>query len=114
MAKRTLLTEPHIYRQGGPRDSGTDTCRDCHQSFTTSWLHTDQALRFMDRVRRAEAERDRLAEQVRSVEALRDRWEAATRDPSAYSSGGAVHAAALAASHLPDLCRALDGTEAGR
>jgi hypothetical protein len=59
-------------------------------------------------------ERDRLAEQVKRVEALRDRWEAATRDASGYSPGGVVHAAALAASHLPDLCRALEGTEAGR
>lgn len=55
------------------------------------------------------AERDRLAEQVQRVEALRDRWENAVRDPSAYKGGSAKYAAALAASHLPDLRRALDG-----
>lgn len=59
------------------------------------------------RATNAQAERDRLADRVRCVEALRDRWEAMTRVPAAYSDRAAVHAAALAASHLPDLRHAL-------
>ncbi|KAB2347298.1 hypothetical protein [Actinomadura rudentiformis] len=59
-------------------------------------------------------ERDRVAEKVKRVTALRDRWEATARNPSVYRHGGAEHAAALAASHLPDLRRALDGEKAVR
>ncbi|MFG2001761.1 hypothetical protein ACGFNU_21680 [Spirillospora sp. NPDC048911] len=69
------------------------------------------AIVVLEALETVEGERDRLAAQVKRVEQLRDRWEAAVRDPSTYH-GGAEHAAALAASHLPDLRRALKGGEA--